>query len=552
MSGTHLTGPLFIKKADGSFVQFVDANGQLSVSVDLNDLLDANGNEMLEFDAVASAVNYLRLANSATGNPFVLSARGDYTNVSIELTGKGTGYVGLGQATSTDVRLLADQPIADSSGNELVKFSKVASAVNELTISNNSTGLGPVLSATGETNVPITLAGKGTGAVILGQSTSTDVRLAADQPIADSSGNEYFKFSKTASAINELTIANGATAGTVAVTVTGSDTAVAAFTLTGKAAGAAGVLGGSLAFTGGLGNTTGAGGAVSLRGGDGGNDAVGGSATLRGGAAGGGNRAGGDSLVTAGAGAGTAAGGACTVTSGASANGTGVSPGASGAITFTVGAAGTATTGTAGAGGAITFSGVNGGASTGASSTAGAGSSLTFTSGNGGASSGGTDTGGAGGNMIFTSGAGGAGTTPGRNGAHFFRAGDAFAGVYFFSRPAPAAKTTSATLTVSEIMGGIITVNQAGGATSTQTTPTGTQLVAACPAALAVNDCFDFVIINTSTVAAEDAILGAGTDVTIVGDARVASIDAAGEKTSSGVFRFRYTGTTVWVAYRVS
>ena len=77
-------------------------------------------------------------------------------------------------------------------------------------------------------------------------------------------------------------------------------------------------------------------------------------------------------------------------------------------------------------------------------------------------------------------------------------------------------------------------------------------MVAMCPATLAAGDTFDFVIINTSTNASEDVILAGGTDVTIVGDARVSSIDAAGEKTSSGVFRFRYTGTTVWVAYRVS
>lgn len=61
-----------------------------------------------------------------------------------------------------------NQQIEDTNGNELLKLGETASAVNEAKISNNSTGLGPIIEATGETNVPITLKGKGTGAVLVG------------------------------------------------------------------------------------------------------------------------------------------------------------------------------------------------------------------------------------------------------------------------------------------------------------------------------------------------------------------------------------------------
>ena len=217
-----------INTVDGIIGQQSVTSGGVTLGGDLNignySIVDTTSNEYIKFTSTASAVNELAVTNAATTNAPAISTSGGDTNIGIIIKGKGTGPVRLGQSTSTDVRLEADQPIADSSGNELIKFTKVASAVNEVTISNNSTGLGPSLSATGETNVPITLAGKGTGHVVLGQATSTDVRLAADQPIADSSGNELIKFVKTASAVNELTVTNQSTGSDPKISATGGDT----------------------------------------------------------------------------------------------------------------------------------------------------------------------------------------------------------------------------------------------------------------------------------------------------------------------------------------
>ena len=53
--------------------------------------------------------------------------------------------------------------ILDTNGNELALLTATGSAVNEFTIANASTGNGPTLSATGETNVDLNLSGKGTG-----------------------------------------------------------------------------------------------------------------------------------------------------------------------------------------------------------------------------------------------------------------------------------------------------------------------------------------------------------------------------------------------------
>lgn len=417
------------------------------------------------------------------------------------------------------------------------------SCITGVEITAAATGDGVAVAAIGGTNESISIKGKGTGAVILGQSTSTSVQLLVDQPLTDSNGNELFKFSATASAVNELTVANGATTGTVSVTVTGSDTAVCALAIAGKAGGAATVAGGAIAITSGAGNTTGAGGAISVTAGAGGNDAVGGAASLVAGAAGGGNRAGGAVAVTGGLGKGTAAGGAITITTGASSNGTAVSPGASGALTLTVGAAGTATTGTAGAGGAIAITGVAGGASTGASSTAGAGSSVTVTAGAGGASSGGGDTGGAGGNVILTSGAAGSGATAGLAGGIFLRGP-------LFKKITNTTMTDTATVSAAAILGGTSVCTPT--AAATYTLPTGTVLQNALPGAFTTNgDSVDWTVTNVATDASYDITVAGDTGTTLKGNATIASNDAVGT-VSFGTFRFIRTGSNAFDVIRIA
>jgi len=175
---------------------------------------DGNGNEVLIGDvATASAVNELTATNAATGNRPVLKASGGDTNVGLGVRPKGTGAG-------------ASVVIEDGNGNEvLIADVATASAVNEVTITNAATGAGPTLAATGgDTNIPVTLKGKGTGKVVLGQATSTEVQHAADQPITDSSGNELLKFVKTASAVNEVTVTNNSTGNAPSLSATGGDT----------------------------------------------------------------------------------------------------------------------------------------------------------------------------------------------------------------------------------------------------------------------------------------------------------------------------------------
>lgn len=54
-------------------------------------LTDTSGNELLDVNEVASAVNHFEISNNSTGNNPILSAVGDDTNIDIELNPKGTG-----------------------------------------------------------------------------------------------------------------------------------------------------------------------------------------------------------------------------------------------------------------------------------------------------------------------------------------------------------------------------------------------------------------------------------------------------------------------------
>lgn len=131
-------------------------------------LIDTNSVTALDVGTTASAVNNGRITNAATGGTVIFSAVGADTNIPVQVAGKGTGLVKLGQATSTGVQLLADQPLVDSSGNEFVKFSKTASAVNEVTVTNAATGGVVSLTATGDdTNIPLSFGVKGSGKLSL-------------------------------------------------------------------------------------------------------------------------------------------------------------------------------------------------------------------------------------------------------------------------------------------------------------------------------------------------------------------------------------------------
>lgn len=112
----------------------------------------------------------------------------------------------------------------------------------------------------------------------------------------------------------------------------------------------------------------------------------------------------------------------------------------------------------------------------------------------------------------------------------------------FNQQPAPTALATTATLTVAQLLTGIVTTS--GTLAITLTLPTGTLTDAGVVApALPINGCFDWAVINTGTSTGAVTI-AAGTGHTLVGSAAVAIGTSAG-------FRTRKTAAATFVTYRV-
>jgi hypothetical protein len=86
--------------------------------------------------------------------------------------------------------------IGDENGLEQIIFQTTASAVNELEVTNGATGDGPILGASGETNVDLNLKPKGSGKTVIGSAgasayltTSGTYDLVLDTNKGTNSGN---------------------------------------------------------------------------------------------------------------------------------------------------------------------------------------------------------------------------------------------------------------------------------------------------------------------------------------------------------------------------
>ena len=119
------------------------------------------------------------------GDQLVFATANDGSNPDIYTLGFGDGDVTLtGTQTLTNKTLTSPAigtKISDTNGNELINFTATGSAVNEITIANAATGVtGPVISATGETNVGININPKGSGVLNSGGSA---VKIAGKETI---------------------------------------------------------------------------------------------------------------------------------------------------------------------------------------------------------------------------------------------------------------------------------------------------------------------------------------------------------------------------------
>lgn len=146
---------LVLKGADGTTIWTVDN------ITENTGLVDSNGNTVLSVAATASAVNYVEITNAAAGNGPQISVAGTDNNINLLLTGKGSGRP---RVIGGSLQIVDTEGVEDEDGNEQLLFTKTASAVNYLNITNAATGTNSIIGAAGDdTNIGVDFQGKGTG-----------------------------------------------------------------------------------------------------------------------------------------------------------------------------------------------------------------------------------------------------------------------------------------------------------------------------------------------------------------------------------------------------
>ncbi|MDC0367027.1 tail fiber domain-containing protein [bacterium] len=112
---------------------------------------------------------------------------GTTSDGALTLAPNGSGRI----VCSSDVEMADSKSIVDDAGQELLKFSQTASAVNELTISNNAAGSDPIVTASGDdTDIGVTFVAKGEGKFTFGNGTSrATLRSNGDHDIYIETGN---------------------------------------------------------------------------------------------------------------------------------------------------------------------------------------------------------------------------------------------------------------------------------------------------------------------------------------------------------------------------
>ena len=125
-----------------------------------------SGAYTVQFKYASGSGDTFTFSATNKGDQLVFATANDGTNPDIYTLPSGdvtlTGTQTLTNKTLTSPAI--GTKISDTNGNELINFTATGSAVNEITIANAATGVtGPVISATGETNVGINVNPKGSG-----------------------------------------------------------------------------------------------------------------------------------------------------------------------------------------------------------------------------------------------------------------------------------------------------------------------------------------------------------------------------------------------------
>jgi hypothetical protein len=143
-----------------------------------------SGAYTVQFKYITGSGSTFTFSATDKSDIIVFAAADDGTNPNIVTLEFGAGDVTLtGTQTLTNKTLTSPKigtSILDTNGNELALLTATSSAVNEITLANAATGNGPIISATGETNVDLNLNPKGSGVL---KSGTAAVKIAGKETI---------------------------------------------------------------------------------------------------------------------------------------------------------------------------------------------------------------------------------------------------------------------------------------------------------------------------------------------------------------------------------
>jgi hypothetical protein len=157
-----------------TFASALTLSGLITASAGIklsNSLIyDSSGNEGIKVTATGSAVNYLDVVNSATGNAVKLDVDGTDSNIGLTLDAKGTGIV----TCTPDLVVTGDVIIT---GND-IKSGNAASSTTAMTLSSDDVTVVGDLTVTGTSAGTFTLGADSDGVdrtIVLGHNTLKSV-----------------------------------------------------------------------------------------------------------------------------------------------------------------------------------------------------------------------------------------------------------------------------------------------------------------------------------------------------------------------------------------
>ena len=192
------------------FTGTISASRNVTIPIDVQGLYvlknSTSGSQNVVFKYVTGSGDSVTVTPGAV--KLVYATANDGTNPDIDdcgfITASSTDT--LTNKTLTAPKIADAGFIADANGNEQVIFQTTSSAVNEVEITNAATGNGPIIGASGETNVDLNLNPKGSGVL---KSGSAAVKIAGKETIWVPAVAMYPNTTNGCAGIAQVELSNG-------------------------------------------------------------------------------------------------------------------------------------------------------------------------------------------------------------------------------------------------------------------------------------------------------------------------------------------------------